>query len=386
MKLCLLIHELTPYRAHLINRFCSELALERLDAILTSAAGGFAWQLKLPAGIQWHDVSEGATICEQGKLARLLREHAKGHRIAQKLVEVQPSAVIVCGYGDAAHRYIIRHCHRRRIPVLLWADSNIRSEPSRGLRRLLKHLLLPRLLRQCDAVLPWGTLGRQYFLKYGVPEERIFVVPAEPDYSLIENTPLADIEATRQRHNLSSQRKRFLFVGRLAAEKRVDLLIAAFAQIAAERPDWDLLIVGDGPLRQRLQASVPEALRPRVTWTGAMTSPAALAPFYHLGDVFVLPSDHEPWGIVVNEAAAAGLPLVCSDIVGAARDLLREPSNGRLFAHGDSSGLGHALLEFACEPTLSRRGAASLRLLTEWRQVADPLTGLRTALVRAGAL
>ena len=386
MHIAFLIHELTPYRIHLLRRFRQELTLQTLHVLLTSQTGGFDWQLTRPPNITWHDFGQSATIIRQGHLSQLFRERAKGRRIAAKLDELRPSAVVVCGYGDAAHRYVIRHCHRHHIPVLLWADSNIRSEPSRGLRRALKHLLLPRLLRQCSAVLPWGTLGRQYFLKYGVPENRIFTVPAEPDYALIENTPPAAIEAARQSLQLDPNRHRILFVGRLAPEKRVDLLLAAFAHIAPGRPEWDLLIVGDGPLRDSLQASVPPPLRPRITWAGAMTTPETLAPMYHLAHLFVLPSDHEPWGIVVNEAAAAGLPLVLSDIVGAGGDLLTEGVNGSIFPHGDAESLSPILANMTSTALSPTSGNRSREILAHWRTMADPVRGLTRAIEFCGAV
>ena len=378
--LAILIHELTPYRLHLLRRFRDELPQFHLHIFLTSSAGGFEWQIPRPEGITWHDFSKNAPLARQGQLAEYFHERRKGHRIAAALDQIRPSAVITCCFFDAAHRLVIHHCHRQGIPALLWADSSIPSEQSHGLRRALKHLLLPQLLRKCSAVLPWGTMGREFYLKYGVPERRILLVPAEPDYRVIENPPADAIATARERFALRPDRNRILFVGRLAREKRVDLLIQAFAQIAEARPGWDLLIVGDGPLREPLQAMAPAALRARIIWTGAMTTADALAPFYHLADLFVLPSDREPWGIVVNEAAAAGLPLVCSDIVGAAGDLLRPGSNGQLFPHGDSVALANTLRLLTGSPELSAMGQKSREILAQWRTMADPVRGMRKAL------
>lgn len=116
---------------------------------------------------------------------------------------------------------------------------------------------------------------------------------------------------------------------RLVALKRYDAAIDAFARLAPERPDWDLLIVGDGEMRA-WQARVPAELRHRVIWTGFIQDPTETAALYRWSHVFVHPGDYEAWGVVVLEAAAAGLAMIVSNVVGAAPDLVRDGENGRL--------------------------------------------------------
>src|SRR5439155_26838233 len=103
----------------------------------------------------------------------------------------------------------------------------------------------------------------------------------------------------RRRFGLPAGRRRLVYAGRLAAVKRIDLLVDAFAALAADRPDWDLLVVGDGPLRDALVGRVPPAIRERVMWTGFVDDQATIGALYHACDVLVLPSDLEPWGVVV---------------------------------------------------------------------------------------
>ncbi len=379
--LVFIIPELAPYRLHTLGLFRRHLA-GPMHLALTCAAGGFAWRQDIPGGFEVHDFSRGAAVNRIGHLAQRGAEWAKGRAICARLDRLRPAAVVVCGYADAAHRLVIGHCRSRGVAALLWADSNILSEHSRSspLRAAVKMLLLPRLVRKCAAVLPWGTLGKQYFLKYGVPEAKIFIVSPEPDYRSIEHTPPPVIAAAGGALGLDEGRKRILYVGRLAAEKRVDLLISAFATLAPQRPNWDLLIVGDGPLRPALQKRVPEAWRRRVIFAGAKTTAVELAPLYHLGHLFVLPSDHEPWGMVVNEAAAAGLPLLLSDIVGAGADLLRDGENGRTFRHNDLEHLTQTLAELTASPKLADMGERSREILAQWRTMHPPVAGLRRAL------
>ncbi len=105
---------------------------------------------------------------------------------------------------------------------------------------------------------------------------------------------------------------------------------------------------------------------------------------YHACDVLVLPSDYEPWALVVNEAAASGLAIVCSDVVGAAADLLWEGKNGRAFRAGDGADLSRTLLEVTDPKNLERCKAGSAEVISAWRYDADPVAGFRAALASFG--
>jgi glycosyltransferase involved in cell wall biosynthesis len=177
-----------------------------------------------------------------------------------------------------------------------------------------------------------------------------------------------------------------VYSGRLVPEKRVDLAIDAFACVAAQRPEWDLVIAGDGVLRAELEARVPAPLRPRVTWTGFLADPADVSAVYRLCDVLVLPSDYEPWALVVNEAAAAGLAVVSSSVVGAAHELVREGVNGALFPPGQVGAAAAALLSVTDPSRVDALRAGSARVLEAWRKQGDPVEGLRAALRHCGVL
>ena len=109
--------------------------------------------------------------------------------------------------------------------------------------------------RRCSAALACGIGGREYFAKYGMSDERIFYYPVEPDYQQIERVPDSAIAAAQARFGLDPTRRRMVFSGRLTAVKRPELLIEAFAMIATARPEWDLVMMGDGPLRGALEGA-----------------------------------------------------------------------------------------------------------------------------------
>ena len=126
---------------------------------------------------------------------------------------------------------------------------------------------------------------------------------------------------------------------------------------------------------------VPPNLAHRIIWTGFINDqPAVTHVFPSFSDLLVLPSDYEPWGLVVNEAAAAGIAMVCSSSVGAAFELVRDGYNGRIFPAGDLNELIEALLDVTDPANIDRMKANSPTVLARWRSRGDPVEGLREAL------
>jgi glycosyltransferase involved in cell wall biosynthesis len=232
-----------------------------------------------------------------------------------------------------------------------------------------------------------GTNGARYYARYGATAEKTFLVPVEPDYRLIEECPVERTEAAREKFGLPAGRRRFLHCARLIALKSTDNIIKAFAKIAAERPEWDLVIVGDGPLRPGLEAMVPADLKHRVNFTGFTSEQATTAAIERCCDVLVHPGYSEAWGVVLLEAAAAGMAIIASDVVGAAADFVRDGENGRLVPPRNVDRLAAAMLEVSADGArLEGMKRRSREIGLEFRERADPIEGLRKALHRAGVL
>jgi glycosyltransferase involved in cell wall biosynthesis len=149
-----------------------------------------------------------------------------------------------------------------------------------------------------------------------------------------------------------------LFVGRLVPDKGVDLLSSVFTSLSSEaRNEWKLKIVGSGSLRQSLSSS------PDVEISGFVQPTELPALAQHAG-AFALPSVIEPWGVVLHEFAAAGLPLIASSSCGAASAFLRDAYNGYTFRAGDAGDLGRAMRDLFGQSleSLLRMGARSHEL------------------------
>lgn len=363
---------LTPYRLHYHRRIARELSARLLTVHLRDR-DHLDWSLSVPPELEVISLDDHASTGP-------LRAALVARRALHLLHSRRAQAAIVGGWGDLTRALIIVGCHRAGIPVLLFADSNSRAEAWGSPRTALKRAILAPLLRRCAAVLVCGSLGVEFFRAYGVPRERLFMTPYEPDYALFQSVPSIAVEGGRRRWGLPAGRSRLLFVGRLAREKRVDLLIDAFQLVSSRRSEWDLVIAGAGPEQARLMR---RAQGSRVRFLG-LIEPAQLPELYACCDALALPSDHEPWGVVVNEALAAGLALVCADRVGAAAELIRDGRNGRCFVAGSLPSLADALLEVTDPARLATFRAAAPAVLAEWRRTADPVAGLRAALASVG--
>jgi glycosyltransferase involved in cell wall biosynthesis len=376
----------TPYRLHFLRRVAQELRDVRLFSVFTHEMGDSTWTLPSPPEIRPVQFGAGEAMLNQARLSHAHHEWRRGGRIIRWMKQNDVKAVMLFGYNDLGRLRIIRWCRAHHIPCFLFGDSNIRGDLATGIKSLLKKVLVTRVVKSCTGVMPCGTLGTEYFKKYGADSDRIFPSPYEPDYALLRALPQSEIDTARGKYGLVEGRRRIVFCARMVPVKRPDLLIDAFIAVANLRPDWDLVMIGDGPLRASLTARVPLGLTSRIIWTGFIDSQTTVGALYRACDVLALPSDYEPWALVVNEAIAAGLAVISSDVVGAAADLVHEGMNGTIFPAGDCRALQGALLDVTASERIEALKAGSARALSEWRDRADPVDGLRRALEFSGVL
>jgi glycosyltransferase involved in cell wall biosynthesis len=286
------------------------------------------------------------------------------------------------GHNDLTRFMLIRRLRRLGVPMVHASDSNIFSEqPGRGWKWFAKagyRQYRSHLLSLMDGYMPMGVGGRAFYNLYGRPDVPYFMFPYEPDYALIQNRDMTAEAALRTGHALEDGRRRFLYCGRLVAGKGIHTMIAAFASVAARCPEWDLVLAGDGPLRSELEQAVPAEIRHRVRFLGFMQM-QQLRSAYHVCDVLLHPSERDQWGLVINEAAAADMAIVATDVIGAVSDLVRHGINGILVRPKSAEAMAEAILEVARPGVADRMRANSARILAEWRVSADPIAGFRSA-------
>ena len=259
----------------------------------------------------------------------------------------------------------------------------VRSEPTLKLqvnasRQSLKGILLPRLFGQVDACMAIGTLNREYYRHYGVNEAKIFLMPYAVDnaYFFQQREIWApQRERLKQEYGIAAP-KIILYVGRFQRRKRVLDLIQAFESLGMA--GVSLVLVGTGENFEACRSYVSDRHLTGVHLLG-FRNQAELPRLYALADVFVLPSAEEPWGLVINEAMCSGLPIVASESVGAAADLVQPGYNGFRFPPGDIPALAQALRQALEDGAKERLGQASLKIIRGWGFDED-IAAMRQAL------
>ncbi len=261
----------------------------------------------------------------------------------QHLTRLDPAAVLVPGYytlpAIAAALWAKTH-HRTSI---LMTESTAFDHARVGWRERAKSLLLRTLF---DAAVTGGSAHRRYLEQLGFPMERVGQA-----YDVVNNAALATAVAEARAHPAESlglpAQPYFLYVGRLAPEKNLDTLIEAWCAFRRAGGTWPLVLVGDGPMAEPLQVQVSSSAYAADVHFPGLRGSRELPRFYAFAGCFVLPSIREPWGLVVNEAMAAGLPVLVSSQCGCAEDLVDEGENGFTFDPASASDLTRRLGQMA---------------------------------------
>jgi glycosyltransferase involved in cell wall biosynthesis len=313
--------EPTPYRAPLFDRIA-----QHVDLTVVYAA-------RTVAGRDWTVPLHHRAVFLQGLrvpgVRRLLRhDYPITLGVARALERSRPDVVVVSGWSTFASQAAVVWCRARRIPYVLHVESHD-LDPRPAWRRRVKDTVATPVIRGAASVLAVGSAARESVLARGARDVRLFANTID-----VERW----VERAERLTPTGHEGVVVLSVGRDVPEKGFDVLRNACASAGI-----NVAIVTGG------------------------TTEDELAQRYVDADVFALLSRHEPWGVVVNEAAASGLPLVLSDRVGAAHDLLREGENGFIVPTEDTEAAAAALRRLAADAALRRRmGERSRELVRAW--------------------
>lgn len=288
--------------------------------------------------------------------------------------------VWVHGWAHPLMRAAWSEARQRGIPLMLRGETFLGCVRGGWMPHLLHRLVFSRKFRQVSAFLAVGTLNAQLYRAYGVPEDRIFLVPYVVDNDFFQQRcreALPDRGRLRADLGIARGTPVILFCAKLIAVKDPATLIRAVGK-------WSdgpviLLMVGDGELRPSMEALAEEIAPGRVKFLG-FRNQTELPALYDLCDLFVLPSAFEPWGLVVNEVMNAGKPVIVSDQVGCRPDLVRPGVNGDVFRSGDVDDLHSKMRPWLNDDALRVRGGlASLEIIRGWG-FDEALAGLKTAI------
>jgi glycosyltransferase involved in cell wall biosynthesis len=259
--------------------------------------------------------------------------------------------------------------------LVICSESNEFDEPRKWWREAVKR----RVVRLCSAGLAGGSPQAAYLVRLGLPTQRVL-----KGYDVVDNEYFArGAERARQqspalRRELGLPAYYFLASARFTEKKNLRFLLRAFARYrslcsARQGPlgeadaAWELVLIGDGPLREQLVSLRSELGAEQFIHFAGASAYDELPVFYGLAGALVHPSTTEQWGLVVNEAMACGLPVVISNRCGCAADLVREGQNGFTFDSSDVAGLADIMLKLAA-PDFPRAqfGTTSREIISHW--------------------
>jgi 1,2-diacylglycerol 3-alpha-glucosyltransferase len=359
MKISCLEPVLAPYS---IPRFTALQSLRRDDIVQVMALGAteriHEWQIqKASLGFDYAEAFPGETV-------NRIDSKALATRVTGWLDDTDPQAVVITGYYYSAMRAAARWAQRHGRASIFMGDSQWGDRRRIAVREWAKGWWVRR---HYDAAFAAGKRTVEYLMRMDFPCERIWT-----GYDVVDNQAFADgAEASRSqadslRDRLGLPDRYFLFVGRFAPEKNVLRMLEAYAkyQRAAGRRAWGLVLVGGGPLETELRARAQE-LRD-VVFTGFQQVDAVRA-YYGLASCLVLPSISETWGLVVNEAMAAGLPVLVSQRCGCVPELVKPEVNGYVCDPLDTEDLARLLGVMSSETVdAGKMGEASRQIVAQY--------------------
>ena len=267
-------------------------------------------------------------------------------QLLPRVRDFRPDVLLVASWNHSAYRKICRAMRSQAVRICAM-DNQWRGTA----KQWLGVLTAPMYVRDCfDAAFVPGERQAAFARRFGFPEHRIwhgFYSCDQARFSAAFRKDPAGI----------GNRQAFLYVGRLVPDKAVDILLRAYRQYRRSSSlPWPLYVAGEGPLRAQFERE------PGVCYQG-FVQPHSLPDLFGRASCFVLPSRFEPWGVVIHEATAAGLPVICTPECGAAVHLVQDRYNGFLFAKDDEAALAEAMSRMASlpKPALVEMSAASAR-------------------------
>jgi glycosyltransferase involved in cell wall biosynthesis len=252
-----------------------------------------------------------------------------------------PETIICGGYNYFASWEALAWRRRHNAELILWSESNQHDTRT---RHPWVESLKSRFLSGCDSFVVPGIASREYLQSLGAARENIVTAPNAVDNAWfrkqVENARTRPSDF-RMRHGLPN--KFLLFVGRLIREKGIVDLLEAYAKLDREtRSNVGLVFAGNGPCRRALEREARKIDSNGICFPG-FAQREDLAGLYALAEALILPTHSDPWGLVVNEAMACGLPIIVTNVAGCTADLVEDSWNGYVVPARDSQRLSAAI-------------------------------------------
>ncbi len=269
-------------------------------------------------------------------------------RLVRLLLQHPPAVIITSTDGSFQTLLSILVGKIKSVPIVLWSESWGTRGPWH--KKRYWDLRAKWASANVDAVVVSGARCRDYHRRLGVPEHKMFFSPQ----STIDHGLRAGPDGAGKASRAEERAVTILYFSRIVRYKGLDVLLQAFARLAAQRTKVRLLIAGEGPFREYCEHVRDVQRIPDVHFLGAVPNEEAWK-YYRQADIFVLPcsgkDQPEAWGLVVNEALSMSLPVVATEAVGCVPELVQHGRNGYVVAPGDVEALRQALRTLVEDPS-----------------------------------
>lgn len=244
------------------------------------------------------------------------------------LDKIRPETLIICDYSNIFGWISLLWAKINKNNIIFWLASTLDDRKHFFPKEQIKHFFL----KHFHLYLAPGVKTKQYLEYMNVESSKIVVTGygVENDYYLQEYNNFKNQTTPKTLKNISTS-KNFLFVGRLSPEKNIISMLQSFRAVNHLDKNWGIIIIGNGKQKEEIESYVLENnLKDRIHTIGFLQQ-NEISKYYALGDVFILPSTSEPWGLVVNEAMLCSMPIIVSNRCGSAPELVKEGVNGFSF-------------------------------------------------------
>ena len=250
--------------------------------------------------------------------------------LLKQILNSQAKFLVLTGYESPSYWLALLYAKILKKKIVFWNGSTLESGRSNN---FLVNALRRVFIKNSDAYLAYGTQAKDFLIHYGAKPQKIVIScnTVDIDYFARQSSILASKKDELKKEK-KFPAKLILFSALLIPRKNLDVLLKVFKEIVKD--DIGLVVLGHGPLKNKYIEWCRKNNLKNVFFEGHRPT-EDLPKYYAIADILVMPSLKEVWGLVVNEAMACGLPVLCSNKAGVAKDLVKDSVNGYTFAPED---------------------------------------------------
>jgi len=349
MKILFITNIISPYRVPLFNYLNTFSGHKIKVFFLAETAKHMRWQVDKQTIKFDYEILDGINIF----IPRMEWTIHLNKAVVKKLSRENPDVIVALGYDYPAVITALIWAKIKKRKFVLWSGSILDSS---GSKNFLVKLIKKKFISKCDAYVTYGTRATEYLLHYGADEKKITTASNTVDV----NYWMKKCDELRSHERVLKLRKTFpstniLFVGQLIQRKGIDTLLDAFKKVQDIHgmQEVGLIIAGDGMKKEQYQRYCSTCNIKNVFFVGYKQQEEIIN-YFLISNIFVLPSSTEVWGLVVNEAMACGLPVVCSQKAGVASNLMIDGYNGYIYDPSDVDGLANNLARLILDQNLQK--------------------------------